>query len=74
MARKTSRLSRTRWIALLVCLGPWVPGCAGGRTLDGRPDATRIAQRPVYPIEGTRPLYLGGYAGANYDRASRPSR
>lgn len=61
-------------VALLITLGGMLPGCAGDRSLGSRPDTTRIAQRPTYPIEGTRPLFLGGYAGANYDPATRPSR
>jgi hypothetical protein len=59
---------------LIGCVLPWLPGCASNRDLGPDRDTTRVAQRPTYPIEGTRPLYLGGYAGANYDPATRPSR
>jgi hypothetical protein len=56
--------------SLAVCL----PGCAWDRTFGADRDTTRVAQRPTYPIEGTRPLYLGGYAGANYNPVTRPFR
>jgi hypothetical protein len=31
-----------------------------------RPDVTNVVQKPVYPVEGTKPLFLGGYAGGFY--------
>jgi hypothetical protein len=46
-------------------------GCASDRTglassPSRRSDSTNVVQRPTYEVEGTKPLYLGGYAGANY--------
>jgi hypothetical protein len=35
-----------------------------------RPDVTNVVQKPVYPVEGTKPLYLGGYAGGFYGSTS----
>ncbi len=32
----------------------------------GRSGSTNVVQRPTYEVEGTKPLFLGGYAGANY--------
>lgn len=74
MSPKFMILSRLGALGLLASLGLMLAGCAGDRNLGARPDASRIAQRPTYPVEGTRPLYLGGYAGANYDPVTRPSR
>ncbi len=37
------------------------------------PDATNVTYRPAYEWPGTKPLYLGGYAGADYG-PSRPRR
>jgi hypothetical protein len=47
-------------------LGLVVPGCAWDRTYREQPDSRYVTQRPVYAVEGTKPLYLGGYAGAYY--------
>jgi hypothetical protein len=72
-----TKLARPRLFSLfglIAFLGACGSGCVGDRHYGSAPDTTRIAQRPTYPIEGTRPLYLGGYAGANYDPATRPSR
>jgi hypothetical protein len=45
-------------------------GCASDRSglasPSRRSDSTNVVQRPTYEVEGTKPLYLGGYAGANY--------
>ena len=46
-------------------------GCASDRSglasaPSGRSDSTNVVQRPTYEVEGTKPLFLGGYAGANY--------
>jgi len=71
-----SKYTQTLPVGLLcvsVALVGMLPGCASQR-IGPAPDATRIAQRPTYPIEGTRPLFLGGYAGADYQPATRPSR
>jgi hypothetical protein len=35
-----------------------------------RPDVTNVVQKPIYPVEGTKPLYLGGYAGGFYGSSS----
>ena len=68
-------------LALLVVLATIVPACASsagdvrgqGRGLGARL-ADRLAYRPVYPeanpVPRTRPLYLSGYAGAQYGPTS----
>jgi hypothetical protein len=30
------------------------------------PDVTNVVQKPTYQVPGTKPLFLGGYAGAFY--------
>jgi hypothetical protein len=55
---------------LAIALGS-ASGCASdgtglGSSHSRRSDATNVVQRPTYEVEGTKPLYLGGYAGANY--------
>jgi hypothetical protein len=35
-----------------------------------QPDVTNVVQKPVYPVEGTKPLFLGGYAGGFYGSSS----
>jgi hypothetical protein len=46
-------------------------GCASDRSgltssPSGGADSTNVVQRPTYEVPGTKPLFLGGYAGANY--------
>jgi len=66
MSLITLRPSRGRLIGLAFLLAAIAPGCAWDRVDRLRPDMTNVVQRPTYPVEGTKPLYLGGYAGANY--------
>ncbi|MFO0892996.1 MAG: hypothetical protein U0790_28155 [Isosphaeraceae bacterium] len=74
MTLQYTRTLRPFVLGLAATVVALIPGCASHRSMGQPPDATRIAQRPTYPIDGTRPLFLGGYAGANYDPATRPSR
>ncbi len=37
-------------------------------------DSSHVVQRPTYEVPGTKPLSLGGYAGANYGPASLMGR
>jgi hypothetical protein len=50
-------------------------GCAsdGSGLASRRSDSTNVVQRPTYQVEGTKPLFLGGYAGANYHDFVRSS-
>jgi hypothetical protein len=46
-------------------------GCASNHSglvpsPSGQSGSTNVVQRPIYEVEGTKPLFLGGYAGANY--------
>jgi hypothetical protein len=49
-------------------------GCAGNRSYRPLPDNTNVVQRPVYDVDRSKTLFLGGYAGANYDFGGRPAR
>ena len=88
MPREGLRSQRLTRLVLLVTLLIVAPACSSsagnlrgngeGRGLGGRL-ADRLAYRPVYPepnpVPRTRPIYLSGYAGAQYGpdaRARRP--
>ena len=60
------RLRHGRLIGLVFLLAAVAPGCAWDRVERPCPDTTNVVQRPTYPVEGTKPLYIGGYAGAYY--------
>lgn len=53
-----------------------VTGCARDRYYTATPDGglTRVVQRPVLNAPKGKPVFLGGYAGADYSRggARRP--
>jgi hypothetical protein len=66
MAASRSPICRAGVLALALLPGFLVSGCAWERPTGDEPDMSRVVQRPTYPIEGTKPLYLGGYAGAYY--------
>jgi hypothetical protein len=79
LAERTVRCTAPRvaflWIGLL-----WfsIPAChsPGGGHWGWRqpPDSTNVAYRPAYPPPGTKPLYVSGYAGVEYEplRPRRP--
>ncbi|APW59886.1 hypothetical protein [Paludisphaera borealis] len=49
-------------------------GCAGrDRYYSSTPESgvSRIAQRPVLDEPGSKSMFVGGYAGADYSRAAR---
>ncbi len=55
----------------LAIAASFTSGCASDRAglaphPFGQSDVTNVVQRPTYEVEGTKPLFLGGYAGANY--------
>jgi hypothetical protein len=66
MQPSRSLTCRFRLIGLALVPALLASGCAWERPVGESPDANRVVQRPTYPIEGTKPLYLGGYAGAYY--------
>ena len=68
MSLITLRPGRGPLIGLAFLLAAIAPGCAWDRVDRCRPDATNVVQRPTYSVEGTKPLYLGGYAGAGTAR------
>jgi hypothetical protein len=74
MFRTTAPAGRTRLWALSMLLAPALAGCSSDRTVRTPPDTTNVVRRPIYDVEGERPFYLGGYAGANYDRSALPGR
>jgi hypothetical protein len=71
---------RARGVSFLVLGLLWfsIPAChsPGGGHWGWRepPDSRNVAYRPAYELPGTRPVYLGGYAGADYGplRPRRP--
>ncbi|MFO0907642.1 MAG: hypothetical protein U0794_04650 [Isosphaeraceae bacterium] len=75
----SEKLARLAFLTAFFALVPAVGCSAGGLRGDGRSlrqrFADRIAYRPVYPeanpVPRTRPLYLSGYAGAQYGRERR---
>jgi hypothetical protein len=73
MVRIGLRVGRASLVGVAMILGSLALGCAsngsGSTWLRGPcPDSTNVVQRPTYEIPTTKPLYLGGYAGANYTR------
>jgi hypothetical protein len=50
------------------------PGCAGrDRYYTSTPESgvSRVAQRPTFDDPKAKPVFVGGYAGADYSRAAR---
>jgi hypothetical protein len=74
MPRIAAFRRRLRPIGLAVSLGLLAGGCSSDRWSRPRPDRGYIVQRPAYDVDGTKNLYLGGYAGADYDFGARPGR
>ncbi len=74
MFRTASLAGRTRLLGLSLLLAPALAGCSSDRMVRPEPDTTYVAQRPTYAVEGTKPLYLGGYAGATYHPSAIPGR
>ena len=73
MSRTALLAGRVCLIGLAIATGACVTGCSSDRSYLRRPDRTNVVQRPVYDADGTKNLYLGGYAGANYDFGARPA-
>ncbi|WP_165231419.1 hypothetical protein [Aquisphaera insulae] len=67
-------VSRRKSFLILGFLAGSVAGCASDRFGGPPPDSTNVVQRPVYPVPGTKPLYIGGYAGAYYGPTRFPGR
>jgi hypothetical protein len=61
-----------RLIGCSILIAPLVCGCASEPSVRPQPDSSNVVQRPVYLVPDTKPLYLGGYAGANYEPSARP--
>jgi len=74
MFRTTSLAGRTRLLGLSLLVAPVLTGCSSDRMVRPQPDTTNVVRRPVYDVEGERPFYLGGYAGANYNRSAIPGQ
>lgn len=82
----TSRLTAILSLSLLLAVVPACSASAGhGRGLGllrrpagnavvvtpGPQDQPYVSYRPVYPVPGTKPLFLNNYAGANYPSVAR---
>ena len=74
MSRVASLAGPACLIGLAIATGLCVTGCSSDRSYRLRPDRTNVVQRPVYDTDGTKNLYLGGYAGANYDFGARAAQ
>jgi hypothetical protein len=74
MSRTASLAGRVCLIGLALAVGPLVAGCSSDRSYRPQPDTSSVVQRPTYEVEGAKTLYLGGYAGANYDYGVGPGR
>jgi hypothetical protein len=74
MSRTAAFGGRVCLVGLALAVGPLVAGCSSDRSYRLQPDITNIVRRPIYEVEGDKTLYLGGYAGANYDYGARPGR
>lgn len=74
MSRTASLAGRVCLIGLALAVGPLVAGCSWDRSYRPQPDTSNVVQRPTYEVDGAKTLYLGGYAGANYDYGVRPGR
>jgi hypothetical protein len=61
-------LGRLLGISVLLIVLPACqsPGGHGSWFHRQPPGSSNVVMRPTYPIEGTKPLYISGYAGANY--------
>lgn len=74
---KTRILGRPAGLLGILVFSAILPACKapdGSRySLFGRPapDATNTVLRPPYEWPETKPLYISGYAGANYDSTIR---
>jgi hypothetical protein len=70
MKRSSVSSFRAGIIGLSVVATTAVCGCrsrdSGLSPTRPSPDVTNVVQKPVYPVEGTKPLFLGGYAGGFY--------
>ena len=72
MFRSASLAGRLRLSGPLACF--WHRSSAAAPPIEWcvpQPDTTNVVQRPTYEVEGEKTLYLGGYAGANYQRPGR---
>ncbi len=71
MLSRTSLGRRLKLFVLALAVAPLAAGCSSYRY---RPDRSYVVQRPAYDNDGTKAIYLGGYAGANYDYGPRAAR
>jgi hypothetical protein len=74
MSRTASNTGRACLIGLVLAGGCLVAGCSSDRSYRPQPDTTNVVRRPIFSDDGPKTLYLGGYAGANYDSDVRPGR
>jgi len=74
MSRTASITGRVCLIGLALAVGPLAAGCSSDRSYRPQSDTTNVVRRPIFTDDGPKTLYLGGYAGANYDSDVRPGR
>lgn len=74
MSRVASYAGRVCLIGLILVVGPLAAGCSSDRSYRPQSDTTNVVRRPIFTDDGPKTLYLGGYAGTNYDTDARPGR
>jgi len=74
--RKPRRTTSPATVAAALALAgaAALSGCARDRVYSAtpQPGVGRVVRRPVLEKPEVKPLFVGGYAGADYSRASRP--
>lgn len=75
MDRRPPRLRRIAAAVLGLAGACALTGCARDRVYTSTPDpGGRVAFRPALDRPDVKPMFVGGYAGSDYNRASRPLR
>ncbi len=74
MSRMASNTCRVCLVDLALVLATFFSGCSSDRSYRSQAESRNVVQRPVYDDDGTKKVYLGGYAGANYDFGPRAAQ
>jgi len=71
MSRITLPVPRARLLAVSLLPALALAGCSSDRLARAGSDITNVVLRPIYGEGEEKTLYLGGYAGANYQNGGR---
>jgi hypothetical protein len=74
MTHRDRRATLAQRLGLLILLSGGLCGCASAPSSGFNPDLTNITRRPVYNDPKAKQLFLGGYAGANYQPYRVPAQ